>query len=261
MKTKIIENGKEVVAKPIKKTGVLHNIFIMDASGSMNQASYVDGVRISKYDVAMKGINDEINALKKKDEGDVNISVFEFDSMKHGQERITEHYFNTKLAKVDDIKFKGAEGNTPLYQTIAYVINKMLVTATNDDTVLIKIFTDGAHNCSWGITEAECRDLIKSVEDKREFVITFIGTQQDTRHMINNLGLNTGNTISYDGTSMGFAGASVTAYAATSSMLSGRRGGMSLKSKSKNFFSSVTKDELEELTKELEKSKEEKKNA
>lgn len=173
MKEKIIKQGKEIIVKKVikrKKKGILHNVFIIDASQSMNFSSIVDGVRLSRYTIANQGINDEIAKLKKDDKGDVNVSVFEFSNIRIGMETITEHCFNTKLKDVGEISFRGANGNTPLYQTIEYVINKFLRFASKEDTVLIKIFTDGQHNCRWGITPKECKSFIKDAEDNLSLI-------------------------------------------------------------------------------------------
>lgn len=234
-KTTIVKDG---VAIKENTKSVLHNVFIIDASGSMHTTSMVDGVRRSKYDVAADGINSEINELKKTDQGDVNISVFEFDSTEHGSERITEHYFNTPLKDVSEIKFRGASGNTPLYQTIGYVIEKMLRTASNKDTVLIKIFTDGAHNCFWGkYTEQECKSLIKDVETNREFIVTFVGKQEDVNHAVAHLGMSVGNTMVYDGSSRGMDMAFMASTASTNKLLNTKRKGISI-DKSK-FYSNT----------------------
>ncbi len=242
MKTKTIKDGKVIKEdKPFQRKnseGVLHNIFVMDASNSMNDTSIVDGVRVSKYTVANRGITEEIKQLKEIDtgaqEGDVHLSVIEFDSKDRGTERITEHYLNTPLKEVEKLKFRGAVGNTPLYQTIAYVINKFLRIASNKDTVLIKIFTDGEHNCFWGISEKECKDLIKDVQDNRNFIITFVGTKRDTEFAIEHLGMERGNTYSYNNTAGGAGETMDFMSMNTISLLSDKREGKSLKSKT--FF-------------------------
>jgi hypothetical protein len=209
MNTIILQNGKEVeIASKTKKT--VHNVFLIDASGSMNSYGYNSNVIAgdrpqSKYSAAFQGVNEELQELKSFEDVEVKMSVYEFDSNKEDTERITEHCFATPIADVKTITGRGASGNTPLYQSIAYVIEKFLRKAADGDRVVIKIFTDGAHNCNWGKygTEKACRELITDAEKNRGFVITFVGTEQDTRYVVSNLNINASNTSSYDGTSKG----------------------------------------------------------
>lgn len=202
MTTITLKDGVEI-EKNVKKK-VLHNIILLDASGSM---AHRGGLRTgpSKYEAAIDAINLEIQELKKSNDADIRFTVYEFDSQKAGTERITEHCFATPIAKLGKIVGRGPGMNTPLYQSIAYVIEKFLRTAGNDEQVLIKIFTDAAHNCTWGKygTEKACRDLIKDVEEKRNFTTTFVGTERDTQFMVDNLGIDASNTLSYDGTADG----------------------------------------------------------
>lgn len=245
MVTVTVKDGQEIEVKSEKKT--LHNVFILDASGSMNQRDFGNG--LSKYDAGLKGINDEIDELRNNTDVNIKISVYEFDSASHGTERITEHCFQRDATKGGSIKGRGASGNTPLYQTIAYVIDKFLKNASNDEQVLIKIFTDGAHNCNWGKygDVAEAKKLIKNVEDNRNFTFTFIGTQQDTTQVINNLGIYASNTLSYDGTANSFACAMEEARGATVSYAANLKQGRAVKSK---FFRAEEKTEsVEDLKK------------
>lgn len=231
-----IKDGKVVARREKNENGVLHNIFIIDASGSMNQRSNVDGRLVSKYDTALAGVNAEIATLKKDDQGDVRLTVIEFDSADRNTERITEHYVGTPLKDVGTVNFRGASGNTPLYQTIGYVIEKFLRIASNKDTVLIKIFTDGAHNCYWGkYDERECKALIKDAKENRDFIISFIGTEFDTETVIQSLGVERGSTFTYDGTAKGMGETMFMVSSATVDTLSDRRSGKDLKSKVSYF--------------------------
>jgi hypothetical protein len=217
MKTITVKDGVEVV-QPIVETKriVLHNIILLDASGSMGYRPYISSITSvgtsrgflsteSKYEAAMRGINAEIAELRNNKDADIRLSVYEFDSAEQNSERITEHCFAEPISKVKDIKGRGPSGNTPLYQSIGYVIEKFLRTAGNDEQVVLKIFTDGAHNCRWGKygTPEVCKQLIADVEKNRNFTVTFVGTEEDTRSAIRDLGIDFSNTLTYDGSAQG----------------------------------------------------------
>jgi hypothetical protein len=219
MNTFTVKDGVEQNSTKTEKR-TMHNVILLDASGSMASRgyglpfyttnsttfSYPRSRPQSKYEAAIQGINQEIQTLRNNKDANVLVSVYEFDSVKPNTERITEHCFCTPVDEVEDtIKGRGPTGNTPLYQSLAYVIEKFLRSASNEDQVVISIFTDGAHNCPWGKygSEAECKKLIKDVERNRNFTITFVGTQEDAEFVTANLGINLSNTMSYDGTADG----------------------------------------------------------
>lgn len=205
MRTITIENGREagVHTTPMKRK-TLHMVYLVDASGSMN---LTDNTGKSKYQVAFEGINSEISEQRSvEDNVDVLMSIYEFDSNKSYMERITEHCLGKNVKELEsNVRGRGASGNTPLYQSIAYVIEVFLRKASNNDQVVIKVFTDGAHNCYWGKygNEKVCRSLIQDVQNNRNFTITFVGTTEDTESAIRTLGIYANNTATYDGTAKG----------------------------------------------------------
>jgi len=205
MVTITIKNGGELQRKT-EKRGTIHNVFILDRSGSMALSGSTVRGGVSRYNAAITGINSELTVLRAS-EYDNKVSLFEFDSVKDGEERIVEHYFATDASKTTEFTGAGPSGNTPLYQTIDYVINLMLRKVSNDDTVLMSIYTDGQHNGHWGkhANGDACKALIADMEKNRNFVFTFVGTERDTALAIRDLGISRGNTIAYNGTSEGFS--------------------------------------------------------
>lgn len=189
-----LKDGREVT--PVNNS-TIHHMYVLDRSRSMDSNN--------RYPHAIGGINDEAELLKKQNDGlKETFSVIEFDSVKENSERIVSHYFMTPIDKIEHIDGAGPSGNTPLYQAVGYVIEKALRKANKNDKVLIKIFTDGEHNCKWGkYTKESLNELIKDVQDNHDFTVTFVGLKEDVESAIKHLGIDRGNTYTYDGSEKG----------------------------------------------------------
>lgn len=178
-------------------TPTIHNVHILDASGSMTGGKYIN---------ALAGINQEIEDMRKDGEG-VTQTIIEFDSGHTGKADIKTHYFMTPAVNCYRVTGKGADGGTPLYQTVGETIEKILTHMKSGDKVLLKVFTDGEENSSQGKyrnigssynpKSEELTKLIKMVEDNHNFTVTFIGTERDVQHMVHNIGLMASNTMSH----------------------------------------------------------------
>lgn len=206
------EDSKGTARQADNSTGTtvtIHNVHILDASGSMG------GRAPSKYDNALKGINSEIMSMKDDGEG-VTQTIIEFDSNGGypASLRLTTHYFMTPAQNCTAIKGVGADGGTPLYQTVGETIEKLLSHIKSADKVLIKVFTDGGENTSQGKYKnyLELKRLIKMVEDNHNFTVSFMGTQEDVNVMANSIGLSTSNMLVHDNTATGV----LTSYMASS---------------------------------------------
>lgn len=192
---KATPNGGE---RPSKRP-TIHTVTIIDASGSMNDRDH-DGYQ-TKYQAAIDGVNQELKELRKDKKTNYLVSIYEFDSLEVGKERITQHCLETPLKSVETITGRGASGNTPLYQTVGFVIEHFLRKSKKDEKVLLKIFTDGFHNCMWGKygSAVACKELIQDAEKNAGFVITFVGTENDVRRAVTDMGIYASNAMAYDG--------------------------------------------------------------
>ena len=172
---------------------VIHNVHLLDASGSMAGAKYAN---------AIEGINTELASLKKNDEVIYTQTIVEFDSMEQNSERITEHYFMEPIENCKAFKGRGAEGNTPLYQAAGYLIEKLLRKVRHGERVILTIFTDGYHNCNWGKYghKGALNELIADAQENHNFTITFMGTKEDTQKVVQDLGISWSNTMSHTNT-------------------------------------------------------------
>ncbi len=169
----------------------VHNVNILDGSGSMNG---------SKYDNACEGIKLDFETCKN--EGFKSFTFVEFNN--DSPIEITTHCFMEPFNNVE-LKFNGASGGTPLYYTVYTTLERLLKEVPKTDKVLVKIFTDG-QDTMFGRGQKskpkELRPLIATCES-RGFTITFIGTKKDTDFIVNNLGLDISNTLVHDNTGEG----------------------------------------------------------
>ena len=165
----------------------IHNVTILDGSGSMAGA---------KYNNACKGIQLDFDTCKRE-----NFKSFTFVEFNSAYS-ITTHCFMSNFDVT--LKFNGADGGTPLYQTIGQTLERLLKKVPKGDKVLVKIFTDGDHNEYYGkyASEKELKPLITTCESQG-YTITFIGTAIDTARIIRNLGLDESNTLVHNNTGEG----------------------------------------------------------
>lgn len=174
----------------INKKPIIHNLIILDASGSM---------RGPKYNAAKEGIILELDELKKDNNADYTSTVIEFGSANN----VKTHHFQVPINDISNIFWYGAElGMTALYDVVGGTIQRLLANIKNDEKFLIKIFTDGGENDSRYFSASKLRSLISEAENKG-FTITFEGTQLDTQSIINNLHINSTNTHIHDNTPEG----------------------------------------------------------
>lgn len=158
----------------------VHNIYIMDNSGSMTG---------TKYQAAKEGIKLDFEQIKKE-----NFSLFslvEFDYF----DPIWKTYLE-KLNKESVLPISEDSKNswTPLFRSISSVIDN---TKNRSEKVLLKIFTDGQDNVGG---KRICVENIKKFQELGH-TITFLGTEIDVKFATTALGLDESNTLIHDNTS------------------------------------------------------------
>ncbi len=173
--------------KPIKPT--IHIIDIIDCSGSMVGA---------KIRNAIVGINNGIVELKKDDSVDYTYTICDF-SYHHD---IQYAYVRESLSKVNAVTFRD-RGQTALYDAIGTTLKDASKHIPKGEKVLVNIYTDGGENGSRSFNAPKISELIDSL--RKDYTVTFIGTDYDVKSVIRNLKIDESNTLVYDGTGEGLA--------------------------------------------------------
>ena len=216
---------------------VLHNVIILDRSGSMAG---------EKYHTATKGVEDEIKDMEKhKGELYVTQTVIEFE----GDEKnpnVAVHTFMMPSSNVKNIRFKGTAGGTPLYLTVETTINKLLEHVNPGEKVLLKIFTDGQDTTNYN--PATLKALINKVEELHEFTVTFEGTKFDGEKVHKDIGIKFDNMVYHrnDAVSMKMSGG-VRGQATASYMSAVADGLEGAELKSRGFYSTAPQDDLTDI--------------
>jgi hypothetical protein len=158
---------------------IIHNVIIADASSSMQG---------SKYNSSMKSIKAELEELAKDDKVYFRNWFIEF-AGGYGSEI--------------DINFtpRGANGNTPLYNTLGIFLNQVELNVKVDERVLVKVFTDGAdtENGKGQYNATNIVAYLKKLIDVNNWTITFNCTEQD-KFAITKIGVPESNILTHNNT-------------------------------------------------------------
>ena len=178
-------NVNVTVNSPVKPP-VVHNVHILDCSGSMGLGN--------KIGVAVDGINEEIQTLANSNNGDYLQTVVIFNST------YKTLLYRVPIKKASSI-ITGVSGMTALYQTVGETLEKLLREKDPDEKVLVKIFTDGEENSSRG-KYRDARELFNLIEkcQSNGFTVTFVGTELDVNRVVKAVGIDLSNTLSHNNT-------------------------------------------------------------
>lgn len=200
---------------------VIHNVHILDASGSMHGA---------KLQNAVQGINEEIRELQKDNTVIYTQTLVDFS----GSGDIRTTVYKTPIANCQPYSCE-SRGMTALNQAVGETLERLRKDTPPEEKVLVKIFTDGGENASKGqyAFSKDLAEYIKECESKG-FTITFVGTTFDVNTVVRTLNIHASNTLSHDNTSRGVAGAFAATGSATMAYV---RNLKSKKNVSKNFYS------------------------
>lgn len=170
------------------ETKRIHNIFIIDASGSM---------RGSRYHNAIAGVNELLKSIKEDKVTTNTTTIVEFEGTN----------ISTRLASHQPIpesyKGMGTDGDTPLNQAIGETLENFVVLREKnfsvEDKVLVNIFTDGGENSSRGkySNSSVLSELIKKLEGEG-FTITFVGTKEEVNYAVSTLNMSLSNTLTHN---------------------------------------------------------------
>jgi len=184
------KKGRIKKDQPPTKKKVIRSVLLLDKSSSMNYRF--------KYPAAVEGVRAEIDSLlSQSDKVKTYFSIVGFASWNN-----INHITWNKALSNSDIKLGDAYGNTALNDAICMTLDKLFETYGVDDTVLIKIFTDGEENDSRYFNNKNVKAKIRQAEELG-WTVVFFGLKQDVKRAINTYGIDESNTKSYDGTGKG----------------------------------------------------------
>ena len=182
---KILTKRDEVI--PTKK--VIHNVVLLDSSGSMRGA---------KYNNSINGITTELAYINSDSETTIYHYLYDFlDSDKV----LVERYSKKESFSFDFRQLLPVGNSTPLYTSLFTLLTK-LSSIPESEKILVKVYTDGANNGSWD-KQIQCAELIKSLS-KKNFTITFVATESDMKNIVRDLQLDDSNTLTVSNTGDGF---------------------------------------------------------
>lgn len=169
---------------------LIHNVFIIDASGSMSGG---------KYENAIAGVNELLVSISNDTDSDNTVTVVEFESS----------VIKRRVDVTSDIPTKyvgmGTGGLTPLNQAIGETLEYIVGVRKNrfnvTDKILINVLTDGGENASSGKYRLAC-DLGKYIKELESegVTVTFIGTKHEVAYAVNSLSMDATNTMVHNNT-------------------------------------------------------------
>ncbi len=171
----------------MKKKHQVHNLIILDESGSM--------FRIREQTI--RGFNEIVQTVKgieeKYPEQEHFISFLSFNGL-----GITEHLFTAPIKELGEINVANymPAATTPLYDAIGTGVFKLekILDGILNYNVLVTIFTDGEENSSMEYTGETIKKKIMELKLKR-WTFTYTGTDHDVYKFANSLSIN--NVVSF----------------------------------------------------------------
>lgn len=163
------------------ETITVHNLIIVDASGSMT----------SIYNQALGGINETLKTIRDDDKSsDETIQKVTLLSFASGNESLMYVYRDadsreTSIISPDDYVLRGM---TALYDAIGESVTELERRMGKEDKALVTIITDGEENdsCKW--SRSDIKNLIDRLT-KQGWAFSYIGANQDTAFEAEKIGV------------------------------------------------------------------------
>lgn len=170
-----------------KRNVTVHNIIILDASGSMS----------SIYDQALAGVNTTISTIRQaqldmpEQKQVLSLGSFADDLQVAYKGALIEdvHPFTAT-----DYRLRGC---TALYDAMGEMLTRERKHVRKEDKVLVTIITDGYENASRHWTAVSIKQLVDELR-KQDWVFTYIGANQDVEKVASTIGVK--NTYKFEAT-------------------------------------------------------------
>ena len=171
----------------MKKKHQVHNLIILDESGSMESIKTTIIQGFNEIVQTVKGIEKEFMDQEHF------ISLITFNGM--GQKLL--HFVDPvqNLNQIDDERYDPT-ASTPLFDAMGFGLNKLKKHLANetDYNVLVTILTDGEENASKEYSGNDIKKLIEELKLNR-WTFTYIGTEHDVEKIA--LSLSITNTMTF----------------------------------------------------------------
>lgn len=202
------EVKKETKTKAAPKAKAVPKIVmvdILDASISMGYLSNKES-KISKAKVGIQNSLKDLKESKEKVEYFYGISVFS-EARKYSFQSVRKLDESTTIPN-----FRMGDStalNDAIGKTLTLLKEMKNSSDFKDAKILVNIYTDGEENSSREFKPTDVFKLITELE-KKDFTITFVGTQADVAKVQTKLSIDASNTLAYDGSSRGLETAMAT---------------------------------------------------
>jgi hypothetical protein len=182
---------KDKAPKPEEDRSILIN-FVLDKSGSM------DVIR----QATISGFN-EFKNDQTHEEGDAFFTLTLFDT------RFDTVAAAVPVREVPDLDYAtyAPGGMTALYDAIGHTIRLTddFVAANKPDQVMFVIMTDGGENSSREFSHRQIFDLIRDRQENAEYEFIFLGANQDSYAVTQDMGMHAGRSVDFDASAEGSA--------------------------------------------------------
>ena len=180
-----------------KAPKVMHNLIIMDESGSM------ESIKAQ----ALSGANETIMTIRKAQEQmpdmKQKLTLVTFDSRYTGTD-VRTLFDDLPIEEVRNLNERDYRpcGGTPLYDAMGMSLSKLQGQVQPEEHALVTIITDGMENASHEYSGKAIRSIVTLLREKG-WVFAYIGANQDAVEVAREMNIN--NAKEYDATPEGYA--------------------------------------------------------
>ena len=181
-------------AEPVQK--VMHNLIILDESGSMD--------KIRKE--ALQGVNETIKTIRLAQEQMPGmkqmLTYVTFDTLYDGTD-VRTIFEDLPIDEVHDVAERSycPCGGTPLYDAMGLSLDKLKAQVKDGEHALVTIITDGLENASHEYSGKAIKSIVTLLREKG-WVFVYIGANQDAVEVAREMNID--NAREYEATPEGF---------------------------------------------------------
>jgi hypothetical protein len=184
------DRKKSGAGTAIVKLGKAHVAIVLDESPSM------DDRMGSLRDPAIRGVNDQVAAIRATTSTDAGVSLLQFSGS------VRTVYADVDLGKVRQLTRKDYVpengSGTALYDGVHEAITLLEPKVKDDETALVVIVTDGDENCSMRNDVAELARRIAKKQMTGRWTFVLLGPKATAARTGEQLGIPPGNVQTFD---------------------------------------------------------------